>query len=125
MAAWTAPAVKAIQDIPYEMDLNALAALAWDIAEESGWHGGSMAAAPGDVQTIARLGLVCSEAGEAMDEARKGDEVALAFELADIIIRTLELAACLGIDLDEAVVQKMQKNRERLDVPARAGGKSI
>ena len=112
-------------DIPYGMDLNELASTAWEIAEESGWHGGSMGATPGDVQTIARLGLICSEAGEAMDEARKGDDVALAFELADVIIRTVELAACLGVDLDEAVVQKMHKNRARLDVPARAGGKSV
>jgi phosphoribosyl-ATP pyrophosphohydrolase len=111
-------------EIPYGMDLNTLAATARDIAEESGWHGPS-ASLPGHIRTIVNLALIGTEVSEAIEAVRHDNDRELAFELADIIIRTVGLAAIEGIDLDEAVVQKMQKNRERLDVPARAGGKVI
>jgi hypothetical protein len=46
--------------------------------------------------------------------------IGLPSELADIIIRVLDLAASLDIDMDKAVIEKMQHNATR---PARHGGK--
>jgi len=43
-----------------------------------------------------------------------------AVELADIIIRTADLAGALGIDLEKAISEKMAYNRSR---PYRHGGK--
>jgi NTP pyrophosphatase (non-canonical NTP hydrolase) len=46
--------------------------------------------------------------------------IGLPSELADIIIRVLDLAASLDIDMDKAVIEKMQHNATR---SARHGGK--
>lgn len=48
------------------------------------------------------------------------EPVGLPSELADIIIRTLDLAASLDIDIDAAVIEKMEYNATR---PAAQGGK--
>jgi hypothetical protein len=47
--------------------------------------------------------------------------VGLPSELADIIIRTLDLAAFLGIDMDKAIVEKLTYNATR---PHKHGGKA-
>jgi NTP pyrophosphatase (non-canonical NTP hydrolase) len=63
-----------------------------------------------------RCALIASEAFEAFEEARKlidSNHDALASELADVVIRTMDLAAFLGIDLGEAVLEKHQKNLSR------------
>jgi len=65
---------------------------------------------------IARLGLVGTEVAEAIEEVRKGRPVGS--ELADIVIRTMDLAGFLGIDLASEIANKMQKN---LDRPAKHG----
>lgn len=85
------------------------------------------------------LALVHSEVSEALEEyrnAREGDDLdaiyytgdadakpkpeGFAIELADIIIRVLDLAQGLGIDLDLALKEKMEYNETR---PTRHGGK--
>lgn len=61
-----------------------------------------------------KLVLVHSEVSEAMEEWRKEHRLEhFAGELADIIIRVAQLGVGLGIDLDQAVIDKQQKNRER------------
>ena len=49
-----------------------------------------------------------------------GKPVGIASELADVIIRTLDLGYMLGLDMDEAVRLKMEHNKTR---PYRHGGK--
>lgn len=64
-----------------------------------------------------KLMLIVSECSEAMEAFRKkvGEELvkALGEELADVIIRTIDLAQALKIDIQEEVERKIQINKER------------
>ncbi len=64
---------------------------------------------------IAELGLIVSEVSEAMEEVRNKEPstALLAFELADIIIRTMNFASRKGIDLESFIIEKHQKNMKR------------
>ena len=67
------------------------------------------------------LCLVTTEASEAAEEVRKGrDRDAFTSELADICIRTFDMAAALGLNLEQAILDKMEKNESR---PNMHGGK--
>jgi NTP pyrophosphatase (non-canonical NTP hydrolase) len=65
------------------------------------------------------LCLIHSEVSEALEEHRNGGKN-IKVELADIIIRTCQLAYRLGIGLDGAVQEKMDYNDTR---PHKHGGK--
>lgn len=81
-----------------------------------------------------KLMLIVSEASEALEDLRNGKSVTrvevepsgkpvgFASELADIVIRTFDLAGYLGIDLAEVIEQKMAYNKSR---PFRHGGKIL
>lgn len=89
-----------------------------------------------DVPVITKLALICDEAHEALTLVRglpqghlalttdvtnsQGKREGLPSELADIIIRTLDLAGSLGIDIGKAIEEKLQHNTQR---PYRHGGK--
>lgn len=70
---------------------------------------------------IAALGLIQSEAGEAIDNVRLGcqpdDKLpqypGAAVEVADVIIRCLDLAEWEGWPIAEIIESKLAKNRER------------
>lgn len=76
-----------------------------------------------DDHIVAKLGLIGTEVAEAIEDVRDGrmeaevtdtgKPVGLPSELADIIIRTIDLAYVLGIDIDEAIVAKIAANRGR------------
>jgi NTP pyrophosphatase (non-canonical NTP hydrolase) len=68
------------------------------------------------------LALIHSEVSEALEGFRHDDKENFAEELADIVIRVLDLAGGLGIDLDREIHVKMEKNRER---GYRHGGKRV
>ncbi len=68
------------------------------------------------------LALIHSEVSEALEGYRLDDRENFAEELADVIIRVLDLTSGLGIDIDHEVQMKMQKNRER---EFRHGGKRL
>jgi len=59
------------------------------------------------------LALVASEVSEALEAHRKGDDDHLSEELADIVIRVMDLAEALDLDLASVIVDKAKKNKDR------------
>lgn len=57
--------------------------------------------------------LIVSEISEAMEGLRKNDMDNFREELADVAIRLADLAGALEIDLEEEIVKKMEKNKNR------------
>lgn len=103
--------------------LNNLAEAAHKISVEHGFYATTTAE---EDHALKQLCLIHSEVSEAVDElrdgipnnhpecVRKGNKPqGLNSELADIIIRTVDLAAFLEIDLDKAVKLKMAYNATR------------
>jgi NTP pyrophosphatase (non-canonical NTP hydrolase) len=108
-----------------EGSLNALAGRIFNNAKSHGFH-------PDFENIPEKLMLIVSELGEACEALRIGRRFLLkdfkgagegAFErhckdtfedeLADVIIRTLDLAASLGVDIDFHVAEKMRYNEGR------------
>lgn len=85
---------------------------------------------------LERLALIHSEVSECLESIRHGDtdwyevdgkpEGPLS-ELADVLIRTVEMAVWLGGEetFDSIVEAKMEYNKVRKDVPAKGGEKCI
>ena len=87
------------------MHINELAAKQFDWVERMGWHNKTV---------LESLALVASEVGEAVNECRGAEPTPkLATELADIVLRVLDIAQVHGIDLGEAIAAKMAINEER------------
>ena len=97
------------------------------IAKDHGWHDGK--GTPGEA-----IALMHSELSEALEELRSSGSVAhkyinnagkpegFVIELADCVIRIMDFCGKHGLDLQEAVLVKMQFNETR---PFRHGGKHL
>ncbi|MEN6441366.1 MAG: MazG-like family protein, partial [Syntrophobacter sp.] len=96
-------------------NLKDLSVTAHYIAKEHGWWD-----VPKSVPEL--LCLVHSEVSEALEAYRIQDKENFAEELADIIIRVLDMSEGLGVDIQAAVIAKMGKNKNR---PYKHGGKLI
>lgn len=85
--------------------INELCARQYDWVERMGWHNKTV---------LEALALIASEVGEAVNECR-GEAPTEAFgeELADILLRTFDLAQWQGIDLEAAILRKMTINEQR------------
>ena len=122
------------------MTLTELQTAAWQLAETKGLHADLDPLAPRQT-TMVRLALMQTEVTEALQELTEplltllhlltlhqqisqatqtvkqhgwpAPGTALATELADIVIRTADLAGILGIDLEAAVTAKMAVNQTR------------
>lgn len=68
------------------------------------------------------LALITSETSEALEAFRKDDIENFAEECADQIIRILDMTAGLGIDIDAAIAEKLEINKQR---GFRHGGKRV
>ena len=73
----------------------------------------SILGSPNDQLTLAKLMLVVSEVGEAAEAVRKADESNFEEEIADTIIRLLQLCGAMGINPDCIVRRKMEFNASR------------
>lgn len=82
----------------------------WDLKDSTEIH----------IFQIVKLGLLCSEVGEAIEAVRIEDKKNLAEECADIFIRLADFCEAYKIDLEEEVRNKMKKNELR----ARMHGKN-
>jgi NTP pyrophosphatase (non-canonical NTP hydrolase) len=59
------------------------------------------------------LALIHSEVSEALEADRKGDQENFEEELADVCIRIFDLCGSRGIDLENAIKKKMERNKGR------------
>jgi len=71
---------------------------------------------------LGKLALISSEVGEAAEAVRDHDLDLLMEELADVVIRVMDICDALGLDLWEAIRIKMDYNEKR---PKRHGRKTI
>jgi NTP pyrophosphatase (non-canonical NTP hydrolase) len=75
----------------------------------------------GNIGTLGELGLITSEVAEAMEHVREPElEIEFGEELADVIIRTLNLMSRLGIQVESYIERKDMKNRTRGKLHGRA-----
>jgi NTP pyrophosphatase (non-canonical NTP hydrolase) len=87
------------------MKLNDIAEKNYLWVEKMGWH---------NKTKLEALALVASEVGEAINECRNEQPTdAFGEELADIILRVLDLAHWQGVDMEKEITQKMLKNEQR------------
>lgn len=112
-----------------EGELNRLAAMVHQNAVDHGWWEKDMT-----VEVPTKLLLIHAEISEATEEYRErgaegikvdyaredGKPEGFGVELADAVIRILDLAAALGLDIDMALRMKHEYNKSR---PYRHGGK--
>jgi NTP pyrophosphatase (non-canonical NTP hydrolase) len=68
-----------------------------------------------DVTPLENLALITSEIGEAVNECRQADIDIdkLATELADILLRVLGMSRKMGLNVEQAVIEKMAINEAR------------
>ena len=87
------------------LSLSELAAKHFAWVHQMGWHNKTV---------LEALALIASEVGEAVNECR-GDSPTekLGEELADIILRTVDLAQWQGINIAYEVERKMEINEQR------------
>jgi len=118
----------------YKRDIGALQELCHGLAKEAGWWEGVDATDPNIIAS--KLCLVHSEVSEALEGVRKDliddhlqHRPMVEVELADTIIRVLDLAGAMGLDIGGALIEKLQYNTQRADHKpenrAAAGGKKI
>jgi NTP pyrophosphatase (non-canonical NTP hydrolase) len=85
------------------MKINEIAEKNYQWVEQMGWHNKTV---------LEALALVASEVGEAINECRQEQPSAdFAEELADIILRVLDIAHWQAIDIEKVIKAKMEKNR--------------
>lgn len=93
------------------MDIQEITDIHYAWVEKMGWHNKTV---------LEELALVGSEVGEAVNECRGEKPTAhLGEELADVILRTVNVAKGQGIDINKAIIAKLKKNEKRGRKPGR------
>jgi NTP pyrophosphatase (non-canonical NTP hydrolase) len=112
--------------------LNAYSSACHLAAKEAGWWPNGYTP---DIGAM-KIALIHSEISEALEGIRKNSQdvhlphrLAVEVELADALIRIFDLAGALDLDLDRAVKEKIEYNKQRLDHKlenrSREGGKKF
>jgi NTP pyrophosphatase (non-canonical NTP hydrolase) len=84
-----------------------LCKMAFETAKEKGWH-----TEPREMGTI--LCLIHGEVSEAMEADRRGEGWdRVTEELADVCIRIFDLCGSMNLNLEKAIMEKMEYNRHR------------
>lgn len=104
------------------MSLNALAKEVVAINRANGWSVIRPDEWSGPYKIPALLALIHSEVSEALEDFRADNREHFSEEIADVVIRCLDLCGGMEIDLDAAVAAKLEKNRLR---GFRHGGKKV
>ena len=87
------------------MSINEIAERNYQWVEKMGWH---------NKTPLEALALVASEVGEAINECRHEEPTSeFGEELADIVLRVLDIAHWHGVDIEKEILDKMQKNEQR------------
>jgi len=94
-------------------DLNELASEIREINRANGWNVTKHGDWEQEYKVPAILALIHSEVSEALEAFLGDDRNNFGEELADIIIRVLDCAPGLKIDIDECVRRKLEVNRQR------------
>ncbi len=96
------------------MELKELEARMHEFVASKGWY------EPGSPKEQSQRNLAISlalEAGEVLEHFQwreeSSDREALAGELADVALYLLQLASISGIDLEQAILDKLAENRDR------------
>jgi len=93
--------------------LGELATTIREINRANGWNVTQPVDWSDPYKVPAILALIHSEVSEALEGFRKGDRANVGEELADVLIRILDCAPGLEIDLDREVAAKLEKNKTR------------
>jgi NTP pyrophosphatase (non-canonical NTP hydrolase) len=96
------------------MDIQELTKAMHEFVSSQGWYG-PQSSRP---QTLRNLAISLSlEANEVLEHfqwsEQPGDPEALSSELADVTLYLLQIASLAGIDLEQAVLAKLEKNYHR------------
>lgn len=117
-----APEEMTDEEINAYYGLASAQALAHKTATDAGWYTDPATGKPIERNFGEVVALMHSELSEALEADRKGlmdDKLphrdGREVELADCIIRILDTAAALGLDVAGAVIEKNRFNRERAD----------
>jgi len=87
------------------MKINEIAKKNYEWVDKMGWH---------NKTPLEALALVASEVGEAINECRNESPTdEFGEELADIVLRVVDLAYWQGIDIEKEILLKMKKNDQR------------
>lgn len=91
-------------------------------AVRAGWYNDILTGAPIKRNVGELLMLIVSELGEAMEAQRKElmddhlpNRLAFEVEIADTLIRLFDLCGALGLDIGNAMAEKLEFNRTRAD----------
>lgn len=96
------------------MDLNSLTQAMHQFVDAKGWYSPD-SSRPQTARNLAiSLNLEASEVLEHFQWSdQPGDQAALAGELADVALYLLQLASISGIDLEKAILTKLDQNYQR------------
>ena len=87
------------------MNIDQIAKQNYEWVEKMGWH---------NKTPLEALALIASEVGEAINECRNESPTdAFGEELADIVLRVLDLAHWQGVSIEKEILLKMKKNDQR------------